>query len=183
MATPPALVSRFVFCKAEALHAGAVPLLPLRAHSYAAMGPDKDVKTDMVTVLESSTGTTRKRTGGHNTAVPATAVAVDGPSDSSRSVSPADSADKHMSDEEMDAIIKQLPYWVDQLGGIRNLVLGRRASLLQLCHCGGRVEQCGMVFLVGGVVRTKKNTGRAAMAPACCILRPRGLWNLSASPC
>jgi hypothetical protein len=29
-----------------------------------------------------------------------------------------------MSDEQMDAIIEKLPYWVDQLGGIRNLVLG-----------------------------------------------------------
>jgi hypothetical protein len=31
-----------------------------------------------------------------------------------------------MSDEQMDAIIEKLPHWVDQLGGIRNLVLGRR---------------------------------------------------------
>lgn len=29
-----------------------------------------------------------------------------------------------MSDAQIDAIITKLPHWVDQLGGIRNLVIG-----------------------------------------------------------
>lgn len=97
------------------------------------MGPGEDVDTDMVSVLESSTGTTRKRMGGNP---PVPAAAVGGASSSSRSVSPADSADTNMSDEQMDAIIEKLPHWVDQLGGIRNLVLGRRVLVLEVCQTG-----------------------------------------------
>jgi hypothetical protein len=80
---------------------------------------DKNADTDTVSVLEPmhNGGTARKRLG---------APAADGTSSAScsRSMSPTDSTDTHMSDEQMDAIIDKLPYWVDQLGGIRNLVLG-----------------------------------------------------------
>lgn len=103
------------------------------------MGQDKDVDSDMVSVLESSTGTTRKRMGGNTTvSVPAAAV-VGGATCSSRSVSPADSADTNMTDEQMDAIIEKLPHWVDQLGGIRNLVLGRR--VLVRCWWCARLDK------------------------------------------
>jgi hypothetical protein len=36
--------------------------------------------------------------------------------------SPTDS--DYKSEEEIDSIISKLPHWVDQLGGIRNLVIG-----------------------------------------------------------
>lgn len=88
---------------------------------------DKDVNADMVTVLEpmQNGGTARKRIG---------APATDGTSGAScsRSLSPTDSADTNMSDEQMDAIIEKLPHWIDQLGGIRNLVMGGLLLLLML---------------------------------------------------
>lgn len=61
-------------------------------------------------------GTARRR-GGPPSAGPTSSCT---PS-TSRSTSPAES---DMSDAQIDAIITKLPHWVDQLGGIRNLVIG-----------------------------------------------------------
>lgn len=93
------------------------------------MGHEKDPAEDFSAVLEPSqtAGTARKRLG--------TAPAAGTAGSCSRSTSPADtsvSADTYMSDEQMDSIIEKLPHWVDQLGGIRNLVIGGWVGLLMV---------------------------------------------------
>lgn len=73
-------------------------------------------------------GTARKRGANHQAGTAAGTSSSSRDQKDSRTPSPTDS--DYKSDEEIEAIIAKLPYWVDQLGGIRNLVIGGSVSWL-----------------------------------------------------